>query len=85
MTPEQWSMLTGRLIALEALVLAIARTAQNQDAIEREFETQKEALTTAMLDSGETDADIEYVAQKVARLKRAAWGPPVGNAPFAGG
>ena len=85
MTSEQWSMLTGRLIALEALVLAIAKTSRNQDALEREFETQKEALTAAMLDSGEPDADIESVAQKVARLKRAAWGPPVGNAPFAGG
>jgi hypothetical protein len=75
----------GRLTALEALVLAIAKTAQNQDALEREFETQKETLTTAMLDSDEADADVESVAQRVARLKRAVWGPPFTNAPFAGG
>jgi hypothetical protein len=85
MTPEQWSVLVGRLIALEALVVAIARTAQNQDAVEREFETQKETLITAMLDSGEASADIESVTQRVARLKRAVWGPPASNAPFAGG
>jgi len=85
MTPEEWSMLAGRLIALEALVLAIARTTPNQDVLEREFETQKETLTTAMLDSGETDAHVESVNYRVARLKRAVWGPPGTNAPFAGG
>ena len=74
MTPEQYSMIIGKLTVLDTFMMAVAKTIPDQASLRREIATQRDTLEAALMNSEQDDAHIESVLARLDKLVAAIWG-----------
>lgn len=76
MTPEQWALITARLSALQAFVIALCEASPDQDGLRANLESQMEILKTVALhsDSPEAEAHSARVQHQIQQMIGSVWG-----------
>jgi hypothetical protein len=67
MTEEQYSMIIGKLTAMELMIISIAKTSGKRSDLLSEICEQREVLENALLHSGHSDS---HVAATLATLDK---------------
>ena len=71
MIEEQSSFLTARLFAIELLALTIARHSRDASAIRAGLASERETMMTAMLNSPQSDNQIEATLRQIELIEEA--------------
>lgn len=74
MTPEQYSMIVGKLSMLETFIAALCKASPDQGALQSELAKQREVLASVLLNSQHQDPHVHSVLERIDALAKAIWG-----------